>query len=35
MSFDEFYRGIEEAEEDIKSGKIQSHDKVEKESDNW
>jgi hypothetical protein len=35
MSLAEFYTGIEEAEKDIKSGRVHSHDEVEKESENW
>ena len=35
MSLDEFYSSIEDAEKDIKSGRVYSQDEVEKESENW
>jgi len=35
MSLEEFYASIDRAEEDIKSGKLCSHQEAEKESENW
>ena len=35
MSLEEFYASIDKAEEDIKSGKLCSHQEAEKESENW
>jgi len=35
MTLKEFYASIERAEEDIKSGRIYSQERVENESENW
>jgi len=35
MSLDEFYSGIDKAEEVIKSGRVNSQKEVEKDSENW
>ena len=35
MSLKEFYASIDRAEEDIKSGKLFSHQEAEKESNKW
>ena len=35
ISLEEFYASIDRAEEDIKSGKLFSHQEAEKESENW
>jgi len=35
MSLEEFYASIDRAEEDIKSGRLYSQKKAEKESENW